>query len=173
MDAQSFIDHRYGFIEGCINLRRALTGLPRFNLGGIHDPLSLRLVFFPEPDDQKRQPVCEQPQNDPFFAQSEELEDLHVDPQPVNEQEDEQDQMDQGSKFSQHLFVDHMVRDDRIDEEQVHDPAVHAFSAEPDRITQTIKAVSRNPGRPSLLPVQFFGDHEQGERKKRPFIKSG
>ena len=60
-----------------------------------HKALSLRLVFASQSDAHKRQSVGDEPQDDPFFAQSEQLENLHVDPQPVDEQENVRDQVDQ------------------------------------------------------------------------------
>ena len=129
-----------------------------------HKALSLRLVFASQSDDHKRQPVGDKPQDDPFFAQSEQLEDLHVDPQPVDEQENVRDQVDQRSKCPERLsFLDRIIRDHGDDEQQVHDAAVHAFPAQPDAVAQTVNTIPRNPGRPFLFPAQLARDHEQGD----------
>ena len=63
-------------------------------------------------------------------------------------------------------------RNDGVDEQDVHDPAIHALLAEPDGVAQAIDSIARDPGRPSLLPFQLGRDHKQGNRQKQPFNKS-
>ena len=61
-----------------------------------------------------------------------------------------------------------IVCDDGIDEQYVHDSAIHTFFAHPHTVAQTIDAIARDPGRPSLFPSQFARDHKQGDRQKKP-----
>jgi hypothetical protein len=107
-----------------------------------------------------------------IYGITEQLQDLQEDPDPVYEQEKEQDQMEQCGQYSILSFSGLEPENPGHDKQQVQNPAVHAFPAKLHGLAQAIHTKPRDPGLPSFLPAQFAGNDKQGDREYQPVKKT-